>query len=67
METLLTSLLVLVAYTLGLIIGQRIKKNEPIIPDPIKAIEKHKVIKEQKKEVDKMQDLLSKIDNFEAK
>ena len=67
METLLTSVLVLVAYTLGLIIGQRIKKNEPIIPNPITEIKKQKIIKEQKKEVDKIQDLLNLVDNFEAK
>ena len=61
---------ILIAYTLGLKSGQKIVKNEPIelpkVENQIEKINQKKIEKEYQKEIDKINNILENIDNYDG-
>ena len=66
MEYVLVSIVNLICFVVGAIVGQKSATKEKIISNPIKAIEKHLEEKEIKIEEDKYKTILSNIDNYDG-
>ena len=61
---------ILISFSLGLYYGFKLKNEEPInapkIPNPIKALQEHKEVKEMKKQLEKDQEIMNiNLENIE--
>ena len=63
-ERILISILNIVCFFIGALVGQRVFERKPVIVNPVKEIKEYKEEKENDKELDKMKIIAENIDNY---
>ena len=63
-EIIIVSILNVVCFLIGAIVGQRVFERKPVIMNPIKEIKEYQEEKETDKELEKYRTIAENIDNY---
>lgn len=65
-EIIIVSVLNIVCFLIGAIVGQRVLERKPVIINPVKEIKEHIIEQEVSKEDQRFQDIMDNIDVYDG-